>query len=233
MTGTLYLVATPIGNLGDITIRALETLKAVDLIACEDTRQTVKLLNHYGIKKKMLSLHGHNEAKRAAELIPRLQAGENVALVSDAGTPLISDPGARLLHAALEGGVRVESLPGPCAAVNAFALSGMDSGRFYFVGFLPPKSAARVRIFEALRDFPAPIVFYESPHRVQKFLTEAHAVLGSRAVVIAREMTKKFEEVFRGKLAENPENLGLRSWKGEFVIIIEGFCGVGASRVEI
>ena len=222
ISGKLFIVATPIGNLGDITLRALEALKSVDLIACEDTRQTVKLLNHYGIKKTLLSLHEHNEAKRASELVPRLQAGAAVALVSDAGTPLISDPGFRLLRAALEAGVSVEALPGPCAATNALALSGLPTERFYFVGFLPPKSAARRREFEALRDFPDTLVFYESTHRIHKFLAEAFAVFGDRPIAVAREMTKKFEEIYRGRLPDDPEKMKFRSWKGEFVVVLAG-----------
>ncbi len=222
MKGTLYLVATPIGNLKDITLRALEILKSVDRIACEDTRHSLKLLQAYEISKPLLSLHQHNEVKRSTVVLEKLQAGESIALISDAGTPLVSDPGYRLVRAVLEAGLNVESIPGPCAAINALALSGLPTDSFYFLGFLPPKSAARQRRFEALRDFPSTLVFYESPHRIQKFLQEAHGVFGAREVVIAREMTKKFEEVYRGPLQAKAQSLPLRSWKGEFVVLVSG-----------
>jgi len=220
--GTLYLVATPIGNLKDITLRAIEVLKSVDIIACEDTRHSLKLLQAYELSKPLLSLHEHNEAKRSVGLLEKLQAGQSVALISDAGTPLVSDPGFRLVTAILAAGLRVESIPGPCAAINALVLSGLPTDSFYFLGFLPPKSAARKRRFEALRDFPSTLVFYESPHRIQKFLEEAHEVLGPREVVLAREMTKKFEEIYRGSLQAKAESIPLRSWKGEFVVLLAG-----------
>lgn len=220
MSGKLSLVATPIGNLGDITLRALETLKSADLIACEDTRHSSKLLQHYEIRKPLLSLHDHNERSRIALLISKLEEGAHVALISDAGTPLISDPGFRLARAVVEAGYPLEALPGPCAAINALLLSGLPSDSFYFVGFLPPKSAARRRRFEALVDFPSTLLFYESPHRIQKFLNEAFEVFGARPIAIAREMTKKFEEVYRGPLIAKAEDLPLRSWKGEFVVLI-------------
>jgi 16S rRNA (cytidine1402-2'-O)-methyltransferase len=223
--GKLYLVATPIGNLKDITLRALETLKAVDLIACEDTRHSLKLLQAYEIHKPLLSLHEHNEARRAAGLIEKLREGKSAALISDAGTPLVSDPGYRLVGEVLRAGLEVEAIPGPCAAVNALVASGLPTDAFYFVGFLPPKSAARRRRFEALREFPSTLIFYESPHRIQKFLAEAYEVFGPRPAVIAREMTKKFEEFYRGTLVPDPQALALRSWKGEFVVLIGGALG--------
>lgn len=222
MNGKLYLVATPIGNLKDITLRALETLKAVDLIACEDTRHSLKLLQAYEIQKPLLSLHQHNEARRAESLIEKLRNGASVALISDAGTPLISDPGYRLVRSVVEAGVEVETVPGPCAAISALVASGLPTDAFYFVGFLPPKSAARLRRFEALKDFPSTLIFYESPHRIQKFLAEAYEVFGPRQVVLAREITKKFEEYYRGPIQANVEDYPLRSWKGEFVVIIAG-----------
>ncbi|MFO1462284.1 MAG: 16S rRNA (cytidine(1402)-2'-O)-methyltransferase [bacterium] len=222
MRGKLYLVPTPIGNLKDITLRGLEVLQGVDRIACEDTRHSLKLLQAHGISKPLLSLHEHNEAKRVAVLLERLKAGESIALISDAGTPLISDPGYRLVAAVLEAGLDLEALPGPCAAINALVASGLPTDSFYFVGFLPPKSAARQRRFEALREFPSTLIFYESPHRIQKFLVEAFAVFGGRRVVLAREMTKKFEEFYRGPLRDRIEGYGLRSWKGEFVVLIAG-----------
>lgn len=203
-------------------MRAIEVLKSVDRIACEDTRHSLKLLQAYEISKPLLSLHEHNEAKRSVLLLEKLQSGESIALISDAGTPLVSDPGYRLVRAVLDAGLPVESIPGPCAAINALALSGLPTDSFYFLGFLPPKSAARKRRFEALRDFPATLVFYESPHRIQKFLEEAYEVFGPRDVVIAREMTKKFEEVYRGPLQAKAQSLSLRSWKGEFVVLLSG-----------
>ncbi|MCE9624254.1 MAG: 16S rRNA (cytidine(1402)-2'-O)-methyltransferase [Deltaproteobacteria bacterium] len=222
MNGKLYLVATPLGNLKDITLRALEVLKSVDSIACEDTRHSLKLLQTYEIQKPLFSLHDHNETKRVAPILERLKEGKSLALISDAGTPLISDPGYRLVEAVLAAGFEVEAIPGPCAAINALVGSGLPTDKFYFVGFLPPKSAARRRRFEALLDFPSTLIFYESPHRIQKFLEEAHSVFGSRRLVLAREMTKKFEEFYRGRLQPKPETIPLRSWKGEYVVLLEG-----------
>jgi 16S rRNA (cytidine1402-2'-O)-methyltransferase len=220
VTGKLHIVATPIGNLKDITLRALDVLREVDFIACEDTRQTLKLLNAYEIRKPLVSFHEHNEARRIPELMEKMKSGRNLALVSDAGTPLISDPGFRLVRAAIEEGVSVEALPGPCAAINALVTSGLPTDRFYFVGFLPAKSAARQREMKALVDFPHTLVFYESTHRIQKFLDEAYQIFGARSLVVAREMTKKFEEIFRGTLKAKAEDYPLRSWKGEFVVLI-------------
>ncbi|HEX5034573.1 MAG TPA: 16S rRNA (cytidine(1402)-2'-O)-methyltransferase [bacterium] len=219
MSGKLSLVATPIGNLGDITLRALETLKAADLIACEDTRHSAKLLQHYEIRKPLLSLHEHNERARVAAILAKLEEGAHIALVSDAGTPLISDPGFRLARAVVEAGHELESLPGPCAAINALLLSGLPTDSFYFVGFLPPKSAARRRRFQELADFPSTLIFYESPHRIRKFLDEAFEILGPRPIAVAREMTKKFEEIYRGPLKKADE-MPLRSWKGEFAVLV-------------
>ena len=221
-SGTLFIVATPIGNLADITLRALETLKAVARIACEDTRQSLKLLNAYQIKKPLISLHAHNEAERTPELIAQLKNGESIAMISDAGTPLISDPGRRLVAAAIREGIPVDSIPGPSAVLNALVLCGFPTDRFYFLGFLEAKSAARVRTFERLKDFPDSLVFFESPHRIDKFLGDAYQVLGNRGIAIAREMTKKFEEVYRGPLREKIADYPLRSWKGEFVVVIQG-----------
>src|SRR5690349_4165634 len=166
MTGTLYLVATPIGNLEDITYRAVRTLREVDLVACEDTRHTRKLLDHYGVAKPVVSYHEHNEATRAQELVEKLAAGTNVALVSDAGMPLVSDPGYRVVAAAIGAGVRVVPIPGPSAVVAALAASGLANNAFYFGGFLPPKSGQRARALERLRDEAATLIFYEAPHRI-------------------------------------------------------------------
>jgi 16S rRNA (cytidine1402-2'-O)-methyltransferase len=219
MIGTLYIVPTPIGNLKDITLRALEVLRSVDAILCEDTRQTRKLLTHYEIEKPTESLHQHNERQKIPHLIQRLIQGKSLALVSDAGTPVISDPGFPLVRAALEAQIPVESLPGPCAAITALAASGLPPDRFYFLGFLPNRSAPRRRALEELKQHPSTLVFYESTHRIQKFLQDAFEILGDRPVVLARELSKHFSELARGRLGEA---LVLRSWKGEFVVLIGG-----------
>lgn len=221
--GKLYLVATPIGNLKDITLRALEVLKSVDLIACEDTRHSSKLLRAYEIHKPLVSYHEHNEEKRTEELLRVLQDGKNVALISDAGTPLISDPGFRLVRRLAAEGIGIESLPGPCAAVNALVVSGLPTDSFYFLGFLPAKSAARVRKLEFLKEHPSTLIIYESAHRIQKLLKEAFQVLGPRPMTLGREMTKKFEEILRGRLGEVGVTRIPHSWKGEFVLVIEGY----------
>lgn len=222
VTGKFYLVATPIGNLKDITLRALETLKSVDVVMCEDTRHSLNLLRHYEISKPLFSLHEHNEDDRIPWLLKKLKGGENIALISDAGTPLVSDPGFRAVRQLLQAGIEVEALPGPCAAIQALVLSGLPSDRFFFAGFLPPKSAARLRRFEELKSLDATLIFYESPHRIQKFLSEAFRVFGPRSMALGRELTKKFEEVYRGPLQEISEDIPLRSWKGEFVVLITG-----------
>jgi 16S rRNA (cytidine1402-2'-O)-methyltransferase len=220
MSGTLYIVPTPIGNLKDITLRALEVLRAVDLILCEDTRQTRKLLTHYEIEKPTESLHEHNERQKVPNLLEWLKEGKSLALVSDAGTPLISDPGFPLVRAAIEAQISVESLPGPCAAVTALAACGLPPDRFYFLGFLPNRSAPRRRALEELKNHPSTLIFYESTHRIQKFLVDAYEILGDRPVVLARELSKRFSELVRGRLGQP---LSLRSWKGEFVVLIGGF----------
>lgn len=220
--GKVYIVATPIGNLKDITLRALEVLKSVDFILCEDTRHSKKLLNHYEIHGFCLSVHEHNEEKQIPKIIKKLSEGQNGALISDAGTPLISDPGYRLVQRIIAEGGRVEALPGPCAAINGLVLSGLPTDRFNFIGFLPPKSAARVRKLNELVDEPATLIFYESPYRIQKLLKEASQVFGPRPAALVREMTKKFEEVLRGPLGELGIKTVPRSWKGEFVLLISG-----------
>ncbi len=220
MSGTLYLVATPIGNLEDITYRAVRILGEVDLIACEDTRQTRKLLDHYGINKPLVSYHEHNEAARSAELIAKLEAGENVALVSDAGMPLVSDPGYRVVSAAIGAGIQVVPLPGPSALVAAVAASGLSTGTFLFGGFLPAKSGQRVRALEALRDERATLIFYEAPHRIVEALGDVAQVLGNPPVCVARELTKIHEEFVRGTASEVGANLAARpSIKGEITLI--------------
>jgi 16S rRNA (cytidine1402-2'-O)-methyltransferase len=223
--GTLYLVATPIGNLEDITLRALRTLKECDVVAAEDTRRTGQLLKHFGISKPLLSYFQFNEAKRSEEIIERLKRGEKIALVTDAGSPGISDPGERVVCAASAAGLRVESVPGPCALIAALTASGLPTDEFHFIGFLPHKSGQRRKQLEALREFAGTLVLYESPYRIEKVVTELAEVFPDRQVVLARELTKKFEEFLRGTPAELLEATKTRSLKGEFVVMVEGACG--------
>lgn len=221
MTGTLYIVATPIGNLEDITLRALRVLKEVDRIACEDTRHTRKLLEHYGISKPLVSYHEHNEAAATQSLIDRLLAGDSVALVSDAGTPLISDPGYRVAAAARERGIPVTPIPGPSALVAALAASGLPTDAFHFAGFLPARRAERRRVLEALGSVPATLVCYEAPHRIQETLADIEEVMGVRRVVLARELTKIHEEFLTGDARSLRETLAARpAIKGEITLLI-------------
>jgi len=218
MSGTLYVVATPIGNLEDITLRALRVLREAGLIACEDTRQTRKLLDHYGIRTPTLSYHEHNEAARTPELIEKLLEGTSIALVSDAGTPLISDPGYRLVAAAVQAGIRVEPVPGAAAITAALSASGLPTDAFHFAGFLPARPAQRRKALMRLKDEQATLVFYEAPHRIREMLEDIEQVLGPRPVVLAREVTKVHEEFLRGTAA------GLRNMrvplKGEFTVLV-------------
>ncbi len=218
--GTLYLVGTPIGNLEDITLRALRTLKECDVVAAEDTRRSGLLLKHYGISKPMLSYFQFNEAKRSEEIIERLRRGEKIALVTDAGSPGISDPGERVVKAAIGAGMRVESVPGPCALVAALTASGLPSDEFHFIGFLPHKSGQRRRKLEEVRTAPGTLVFYESPHRLDRLLGELAEHFTGRQIVVARELTKKFEEFLRGTPAKLLELARIRSLKGEFVVMV-------------
>ena len=220
--GTLYLVATPIGNLEDITLRALRTLKECDVVAAEDTRRTGQLLKHFGISKPLLSYFQFNEARRSEEIIERLRRGEKVALVTDAGSPGISDPGERVVKAAIAAGLRVESVPGPCALVAALTASGLPADEFHFIGFLPHKSGQRRRELERFKGIAGTLVFYESPYRVEKLLVELNELFAGRQVVLARELTKKFEEYLRGTPAALLEILKQRSLKGEFVVLVAG-----------
>ncbi len=221
MTGTLYIVATPIGNLEDITLRALRVLREVDWIACEDTRQTRKLLEHFGIAKPMVSYHDHNESGRAAELIAKLTTGGSGALVSDAGTPLISDPGYRLVAAAIAASVPVVPIPGASAAVSALSAAGLPTDAFRFCGFLPPKSTQRRKLLEQLKPESGTLIFYETPHRILEALEDVTAVMGARPVVVARELTKLHEEFLRGTASEVRAALASRqSVKGEFTLLI-------------
>src|SRR5580698_3301079 len=196
--GTLYLVATPIGNLEDITLRALRTLKECDLVAAEDTRRTGQLLKHYGISRPMVSYFQFNEAKRSEEIIERLRGGEKVPLVTDAGIPGIIARGERVVRAARSAGLRVESVPGPCALVAALTASGLATDEFHFIGFLPHKSGQRRRQLEALKQFAGTLILYESPYRIEKLLGELLEIFPERTVVLARELTKKFEEYLCG-----------------------------------
>lgn len=225
LTGILYIVATPIGNLQDITQRALETFAQVDLIAAEDTRHSGLLLSHYGIKKPFFALHDHNEQEKAHILVEKLKQGSNIALISDAGTPLISDPGFHLVRQCREAGIRVVPLPGACAAITALCASGIASDRFCFEGFLPAKSKARKDKLENIAEEDRTLIFYESTHRILDTLEDMQAVLGEeRYIVLAREMTKTWETI-TGNTIKN-----LRKWlledpnrtKGEMVLIVEG-----------
>jgi 16S rRNA (cytidine1402-2'-O)-methyltransferase len=217
--GTLFVVATPIGNLADITSRALETLKQVDLIACEDTRQTVKLLNHFGIQKPLTSYHDFNEEKKAEELLQKLVGNTNVALVSDAGTPAISDPGYRIVHLCRERGIPVVAIPGPNAAVAAVSASGLPSDEFLFVGFLPATKNARRHKLGALANVTSTLVFYEAPHRIEEVLSDMQDMLGDREVCVSRELTKIHEEHLFGRLSEVRSRVKAM---GEFVVVVRG-----------
>ena len=221
MPGTLYIVATPIGNLEDITYRAVRVLKECDLIACEDTRHTRKLLEHYGISRPVVSYHEHNETERAGELTAQLVAGEDIALVSDAGMPLVADPGYRLVKAAIAAGVSVQPIPGPSALVAALAASGLGTDEFHFAGFLPSKPGQRAKALEALAEEEATLVFYEAPHRLLETLEEIERLLPGRAVVVARELTKLHEEFLRGSALEIRETLAARGEvKGEITVLV-------------
>jgi 16S rRNA (cytidine1402-2'-O)-methyltransferase len=230
--GTLYLVATPIGNLEDITLRALRTLRECDLVAAEDTRRTGQLLNHVGISKPMLSYFKFSEAKRSEQILERLQRGEKIALVTDAGSPGISDPGERVVKAAIEAGFRVESVPGPSALVAALTASGLATDQFHFIGFLPHKSGQRRKKLESLKSFDGTLILYESPYRVEKLLGELNDMFGNRQIVLARELTKRFEEYLRGTPAELLERVRRHGPRGEFVVLIEGREGEVVEREE-
>ncbi len=217
--GTLFVVATPIGNLNDISNRALDVLRQADLIACEDTRQTIKLLNHFGIQKAMTSYHEFNEEKRAAELADMLAGNTNVALVSDAGTPAIADPGYRLVRLCRQRGIPVVAIPGPSAAVTAIAASGLPSDEFMFVGFLPAKHNARREKLRSLANVTCTLVFYEAPHRIEAALGDLQEALGDREVCIAREITKIHEEFLFGRVSEVKTHI---KPLGEFVVVVGG-----------
>jgi len=218
----LYLVATPIGNLGDLTMRAIEILKAVDLIASEDTRKTSILLHHYDIHKPQKSYHAFNEKKVVPKLIEKLLADESIAVVTNAGTPAISDPGYSLVRAAIDNDILVTAIPGPSAVVMALILSGLPAHSFTYKGFPPRKSGARQRFIAEDAESAHTQIFYESPYRIQAFLEDAFAVLGDREAAVANDLTKKFESVDRGKLSELIDKLKLEQPRGEYTVVIEG-----------
>lgn len=219
----LYLVATPIGNLEDITLRALRILREADVIACEDTRHTGRMLQHFGISKPLVSYHEHNECERALELVERMTKGASVALVSDAGTPGISDPAYRIVTAAIEQGIAVVPIPGPAALISALIASGLPTDAFLFAGFLPPKQQARRARLEELQSQRATLVLYEAPHRLRETLADAFAILGARQAVVARELTKLYEEFVRGTLGELVECFAAQEPRGELVLVIAGW----------
>jgi len=221
MFGTLYLVATPIGNLSDISVRAIETLKSVDIIACEDTRHTGKLLKHFDISKKLISYHDHNENQQAEKLISLIKEGQSIAIVSDAGTPGISDPGYRITQAARENNVAIVSIPGASAFINAVIISGLPTDSIFFGGFLPSRKGERLKRLKEVSDIPATLCFYETPHRIAKSLTDCLQILGNRKAVIVRELTKLHEETLLGTLKELEKDLSSRTIKGEIVVVID------------
>jgi 16S rRNA (cytidine1402-2'-O)-methyltransferase len=222
LKGTLYLVATPIGNLEDITLRAIRVLGEVDIIAAEDTRQTVKLLNHFEIKKPLISYYEHNKKERGKHIIQLLLEGKNVALVSDAGSPGISDPGEDLVKSAIEHGINVTMLPGPSALIAGLVLSGLPSGRFAFEGFLPMNKKKRLERLNSLKNETRTMVFYEAPHKLIYILKDLLEAFGNRRIALARELTKKFEEIDRCTLEQAIEKYESTSPKGEFVLVLEG-----------
>lgn len=225
----LYVVATPIGNLEDITLRALRVLREADLIACEDTRHTQKLLNHFEINTPTQSYHEHNEAARAQELVKKIEDGARIALVSDAGMPGISDPGEHVIRAALDRGLKVTVIPGPSALISALVASGLPTDSFRFIGFLPPRSGERRTALDALREARETLVFYEAPHRISEMLADLERIFGKeRRIALARELTKLHEEFLRGSIAEIAGELRKReAVKGEITLIVEG------SRTEV
>lgn len=220
--GTLYLVPTPIGNLGDITSRALEIIKAVELIACEDTRVTGKLLSLYGVKKRMLSYYNFNEQARLPQLLSVLTGGGDVAIISDAGSPGLSDPAYRIIRAAIDNGIKISPLPGANSVIPALTASGLPLDRFFFEGFLPQKSAARKNRLAKLRELDHTLIFFESPFRIEKTVADLLEVLGDRPACLAREISKMYEEFIRGKLSEILTQISQRRLKGEFVIVVAG-----------
>ncbi len=222
MTGTLFLCATPIGNLGDMTPRAVETLREVDMIAAEDTRNSIKLLNYFEIKTPMTSYHEYNKIEKADQMISWMQAGKNIALVTDAGTPAISDPGEVLVKKCMEAGIPVTSLPGCCACITALTLSGLSARRFCFEGFLPADKKEKKFIFEELQKETRTIILYEAPHHLKRTLVELYELMGERRITLCRELTKRFETVFPTTLGGAINFYEENEPKGEYVLVIEG-----------
>ena len=222
MTGTLYIVSTPIGNLEDVTLRALRILKEADLIAAEDTRHSLKFLNHFGIKKPLISYWGEKEKVRAEETLQRLKDGQSVALISDAGTPGISDPGTLLIRKAIEEGISVVPVPGPSAVITALSLSGFSTEEFTFIGFLPAKQMQRRKILERLSLEQRTLVFYEAPHRIRDTISDFADIMGDRNIVVIKELTKFYEEVLRGTVPDVLVRLEQSTIAGEYVIVLEG-----------
>ena len=220
--GRLYLVPTPIGNLKDITLRALEVLNKVDIIAAEDTRQTLKLLNHFNIKKKLVSYHKHNEMSKGEDIINYLKNGEHIAIVTDAGTPGISDPGAVIVTKCIEQGIKFEVLPGATAITTALVYSGLDTTRFVFRGFIPRENKERNILLDEIKDIKDTIIFYESPHRILSTLNLLKENLGNRRIALCKELTKLYENITRGKIDDVINEIQDKNIKGEFVIVVEG-----------
>lgn len=220
--GCLYVVSTPIGNMEDITFRAVRILKEVDLVVAEDTRRTRQLLTALQIRKPVTSYHAYTQSSKEQGLVKLLEAGQSLALVSDAGTPGISDPGSRIIEQAIQAGIEVVPVPGPTAVTTALVVSGLPLHRFIFIGFLNPKSSGRKRQMEALKEGRETMVFYESPHRVEAMLADALEIWGDRRVAVARELTKKFEEVIRGPLSQVLMRMKSRAPRGEYCVMVEG-----------
>lgn len=232
MPGILYIVATPIGNLEDITLRAIRTLKEADVIAAEDTRHTQVLLKHFAINTPLTSFHEHNERAKTAQLVTRLERGESIALVSDAGTPAISDPGYRLVVAAIGAGIRVIPIAGPSALIAALSAAGLPTDGFDFRGFLPARKQERRSKLQELRDGRYTMVFYETPHRLQESLDDVREILGDRRMVLAREVTKLYEEFLRGRISEVIGEVSRREIRGEMTLVIEGCSDSNAASEE-
>jgi 16S rRNA (cytidine1402-2'-O)-methyltransferase len=220
--GKLFLVPTPIGNLKDITLRALEVLKEVDIIAAEDTRQTLKLLNHFEMKKTLINYHKHNEQSKSDEIIAILKSGQNIAIVTDAGTPGISDPGAIVVSKCIEQGIKFEVLPGATAITTALVYSGLDTTKFIFRGFVPRETKERKKLISEIKEAKETLIFYESPHRILSTLTFFVENLGDRRIALCRELTKLYEEIKRGTITEIIQSFEGKNIKGEFVIVLEG-----------
>jgi 16S rRNA (cytidine1402-2'-O)-methyltransferase len=232
MPGILYIVATPIGNLEDITLRAIRTLKEADVIAAEDTRHTQVLLKHFAINTPLTSFHDHNERAKTVQLVTRLERGESIALVSDAGTPAISDPGYRLVVAAIGAGIRVIPIAGPSALIAALSVAGLPTDGFDFRGFLPARKQERRSKLQELRDGRYTMVFYETPHRLQESLDDVREILGDRRMVLAREVTKLHEEFLRGRISEVIGEVSRREIRGEMTLVIEGCSDSNAASEE-